>query len=143
MKWENPLKRCLLPLAGANNFKPTMTANDDGILTGIEAAELNLQGTRLVVLSACETDLGDTVVGQGAMSLRRAFRIAGAESVLASQWRVSDKATALLMTTFFDSWKAGKSKSDAWREAQLSLLKSDTYNNPYFWASFTLMGDWR
>jgi CHAT domain-containing protein len=77
------------------------------------------------------------------MSLRRSFRIAGANSVLASQWRVSDKATALLMTSFIKGWRSGESKSDAWRAAQLSLLKSDNYSNPYFWASFTLMGDWR
>jgi CHAT domain-containing protein len=142
LKWENPLKRCILPLAGANNFRREITSGDDGILSGLEAARLDLRGTKLVILSACETDLGDTIIGQGSMSLRRAFRIAGAKSVLASQWRVSDKATALLMTSFIKGWRSGKSKSDAWRAAQLSLLNSDNYKNPYFWASFTLMGDW-
>ena len=68
------------------------------MLTGMEASLLNLQGTELVILSACDSGTGEMKIGEGVMSLRRAFRIAGAETVLASHWKVSDKATSQLMT---------------------------------------------
>lgn len=77
------------------------------------------------------------------MSLRRAFRIAGAETVLASHWPVSDQATRLLMTEFMRRWRAGTPRGQAWRKAQLELLRSKDYANPYFWAAFTLTGQWR
>jgi len=81
-------------------------------------------------------------LGEGVMSLRRAFRIAGAESVLASHWPVSDKATSRLMTEFMRRWRAGEPRAQAWREAQLELLRSKDFSNPYFWAAFTLTGQW-
>jgi CHAT domain-containing protein len=78
--------------------------------------------------------------------LRRAFRIAGAESVLASHWPVSDKATSQLMTEFMRRWRAGEPRAQAWREAQLELLHSkgteEDFSNPYFWSAFTLTGQW-
>ena len=77
------------------------------------------------------------------MSLRRAFTIAGAESVLASHWPVSDQATGQLMTEFMRRWRAGTPRSQAWREAQLGLLRSKDFSSPYFWAAFTLTGQWR
>jgi len=77
------------------------------------------------------------------MSLRRAFRIAGAETVLASHWKVSDKATSLLMTEFMRRWREGESRASAWREAQLTLLRSKDFSNPFFWSAFTLTGQWR
>ena len=77
------------------------------------------------------------------MSLRRAFTIAGAETVLASHWKVNDEATSLLMTEFMRRWQAGEPRGVAWREAQLSLLRSKDFSNPYFWAAFTLTGQWR
>lgn len=90
--WENPLVRCGLALAGANHaLQMTDAVAEDGILTGLEAALLSLQGTELVILSACNTGAGDVKIGEGVMSLCRAFRIAGADAVLASHWRVSDK----------------------------------------------------
>jgi len=108
---------------------------------------LDLQGTELVILSACDTGSGEVKIGEGVMSLRRAFRIAGAESVLASHWKVSDKATSQLMTEFMRRWRSGEPRAKAWREAQLSLLHSqdpkDDFSNPYFWAAFTLTGQWR
>jgi CHAT domain-containing protein len=120
---------------------------EDGILTGLEAALLNLQGTELVILSACDSGTGEVKIGEGVMSLRRAFRIAGAETVLASHWPVSDQATSRLMTEFMRRWQAGESRSAAWRGAQLSLLQSkdakDDFSDPYFWAAFTLTGQWR
>ena len=119
---------------------------EDGILTGLEASLLNLQGTELVILSACDSGSGEVKIGEGVMSLRRAFRIAGAETVLASHWKVSDKATSQLMTEFMRRWRSGEPRAKAWREAQLTLLRSkgtkEDFSNPYFWAAFTLTGQW-
>ena len=141
--WENPMVRCGLALAGANHFESVTNAViEDGILTGLEASLLNLQGTDLVILSACQTSSGDVRIGEGVMSLRRAFTIAGAQSVLASHWRVSDAATSQLVTEFLKEWRTGKQRSAAMREAQLSLLRSQEFSNPYFWAAFTLTGRW-
>ncbi len=146
-QWENPLVRCGIALAGANHFSQSAIGNqqfeiEDGLLTGLEASLLNLQGTELVILSACDSGTGEVKIGEGVMSLRRAFRIAGAETVLASHWKVSDKATSQLMTEFMRRWRSGEPHAKAWREAQLSLLRSKDSSNPYFWAAFTLTGQW-
>jgi CHAT domain-containing protein len=142
--WENPLVRCGIALAGANHAgQITNALAEDGILTGLEASLLNLQGTELVILSACDSGTGEVKIGEGVMSLRRAFRIAGAQTVLASHWKVSDKATSQLMTEFMRRWRAGEPRAQAWREAQLSLLHSKEFASPYFWAAFTLTGQWR
>ncbi len=145
--WENPMVRCGLALAGANHARQiTNAVAEDGLLTGLEASLLNLQGTELVILSACDSGTGEVKIGEGVMSLRRAFRIAGAESVLASHWPVSDKATSRLMTEFMRRWRAGEPRAKAWREAQLELLRTkgtkEDFSNPYFWAAFTLTGQW-
>ena len=125
---------------------PTRFEEEDGLLTGLEASLLNLQGTELVILSACDSGSGEVKIGEGVMSLRRAFRIAGAETVLASHWKVSDKATGQLMTEFMRRWRAGEPRAKAWRDAQLSLLRSkgakEDFSNPFFWAAFTLTGQW-
>ena len=142
--WENPLMRCGIALAGANRARQIPNAvAEDGLLTGLEASLLNLQGTELVILSACDSSSGEVKNGEGVMSLRRAFRIAGAETVLASHWKVSDKATSLLITEFMRRWRAGESRVNAWREAQLTLLRSKDFSNPFFWSAFTLTGQWR
>ena len=136
--------RCGIALAGANHsLQITNALAEDGQLTGLEASLLNLQGMELVVLSACDSGTGEIKIGEGVMSLRRAFRIAGAETVLTSHWKVSDKATSQLMTEFMRRWRAGEPRVKAWREAQLSLLHSEQFSNPYFWAAFTLTGQWR
>jgi CHAT domain-containing protein len=143
-KWENPMVRCGIALAGANHaIQITNALAEDGLLTGLEASLLNLQGTELVILSACDSGTGEVKIGEGVMSLRRAFLIAGAQSVLASHWDISDKATMQLMTEFMRRWQAGESRAAAWREAQLSLLHSKEFSNPYFWAAFTLTGQWQ
>jgi CHAT domain-containing protein len=142
--WENPLTRCGIALAGANHAQQISNAiAEDGVLTGLEASLLDLQGTELVILSACDSGLGEVKIGEGVMSLRRAFRIAGAETVLASHWNVSDKATNALMTEFMRRWHAGEQRAQAWREAQLTLLHSKDFSNPFFWSAFTLTGEWR
>ena len=140
--------RCGIALAGANYFtnsslRVPQSEIEDGLLTGLEASLLNLQGTELVILSACESGAGEVKIGEGVMSLRRAFRIAGAETVLASHWKVSDEATSRLMTEFMRRWRAGEPRAKAWREAQLALLRSEKFSNPYYWAAFTLTGQWR
>ena len=153
-EWENPLIRCGIALAGANRGRQNgdqslLTAaatgidEEGGLLTGLEAVLLDLQGTELVILSACDSGTGEIKIGEGVMSLRRAFRIAGAETVLASHWPVNDKATGQLMTEFIRRWRAGEPREQAWRAAQLSLLQSKEVSNPYFWAAFTLTGQWR
>src|ERR1035437_6608804 len=147
-EWENPLVRCGIALAGANNatksaFRTPHSALEDGLLTGLEASLLNLQGTELVILSACDSGTGEVKIGEGVMSLRRGFRLAGAQTGLGSHWEVSDKATSQLMTEFIRRWRSGEPRAKAWREAQLSLLHSKEFSNPYFWAAFTLTGQWR
>lgn len=146
--WENPLVRCGIALAGANHFSESEIANrqseiEDGLLTGLEASLLHLQGTELVILSACDSGTGEVKIGEGVMSLRRAFRIAGAQTVLASHWPVSDQATRQLMSEFIRRWRSGEPRGQAWHEAQLSLLRSKEFSNPYFWAAFTLTGQWQ
>src|SRR5438093_12251480 len=95
----------------------------------------------------CDSGSGEAKIGEDVMSLRRAFRIAGAESVLASHWKVNDNATTRLMTEFMRRCRSGEPRAKAWREAQLSLLRSkgakEDFSNPYFWAAFTLTGQWR
>jgi CHAT domain-containing protein len=142
--WENPLVRCGIALAGANHASQITNAlAEDGLLTGLEASLLNLHGTELVILSACDSGSGEVRIGEGVMSLLRAFRIAGAESVIASHWKVSDAATTQLMTEFMRRWRSGEPRAQAWREARLSLLQSKDFSNPYFWAAFTLTGQWK
>jgi CHAT domain-containing protein len=141
--WENPMVRCGIALAGANHaMQITNALAEDGLLTGLDASLLNLQGTKLVILSACDSGAGEVKIGEGMMSLRRAFLIAGAQTVLASHWPVSDKATSPLMTEFMRRWRAGEPRAHAWREAQLELLRSKDFSNPYFWSAFTLTGQW-
>ena len=111
------------------------------MLTGLEASLLHLQETELAILSAFDSSSGE--VKNGVMSLQRAFRIAGAQTVLASHWNVSDTATNALMTEFIRRWRAGEQRVRAWREAQLTLLRSKDFSNPFFWSAFTLTGQWR
>jgi CHAT domain-containing protein len=141
--WENPMVRCGIALAGANHaMQITNALAEDGLLTGLDASLLNLQGTKLVILSACDSGAGEVKIGEGMMSLRRAFLIAGAQTVLASHWPVSDKATSPLVTEFMRRWRAGEPRAQAWHEAQLELLRSKDFSNPYFWSAFTLTGQW-
>jgi CHAT domain-containing protein len=104
-----------------------------------------LVGTELVVLSACQTGLGEVVNGEGVFGLRRAFQHAGAQSIVMSMFAVPDEATVTLMERFYAGWLSGKAKSTALREAALSLLhehrKKCGAAHPLFWGGFVLAGD--
>ena len=144
---EDPMLRSGLFFAGANRTlagQPAAPDLEDGILTAYEVTGLNLQGTELVVLSACETGLGQVAAGEGVFGLRRALQVAGAEAVLMSMWSVPDRETQELMTGFYAKWLGGKEKHAALREAQLELREAvrARYGEdlPYYWGAFVLVG---
>ncbi|MFT7665078.1 MAG: CHAT domain-containing protein [Planctomycetota bacterium] len=137
---ENPLLLSGLVLAGANRQG---TEQDDGYMTALEMSGLDLQGTELVVMSACETGIGTVTAGAGVFGLRRAVALAGAKSQVMSLWKVSDDATTELMRVFYQGLTSGLSRTDALRKAQRSLSATDKWNHPYFWSAFILSGDWR
>ena len=137
---ENPLLRSGLALAG---FNQRDSEGEDGVLTALEVAGLDLRGTRLVVLSACETGLGDVASGEGVYGLRRALGMAGAESQLMSLWKVSDRGTAEFMAQYYERLQAGEGRSEALRQVQLAALETGRYQHPYHWAAFFFSGDWR
>jgi CHAT domain-containing protein len=155
----------------ADRSQPSLAAaRDDGLLLAEELAELDLSGTELVVLSACSTHLGDVVAGEGVMGLQRTINHAGARTVVASLWDVDDPATRALMVSFYQSMSASTprlGKLAALRQAQLEMIRSyqptagevrakgrearyavtklpaGQQLPPYYWAAFTLSGDWR
>jgi CHAT domain-containing protein/tetratricopeptide (TPR) repeat protein len=137
---ENPLLRSGLVLAGA---KTPGRQDEDGILTALEVAGLDLRGTKLVALSACETGLGELQNAEGVFGLRRALILAGAESQLMSLWSVSDLATRDLMVAYYGRLKDGEGRSEALRNVQLTLLTNEKHDHPFFWASFIQSGSWR
>lgn len=135
---ENPLLRAGLALAGAN---ARSSGAEDGVLTALEAAGLDLRGTKLAVLSACETGLGHAQSGAGVYGLRRALAIAGSESQVMSLWRVDDAATRDLMILYYARLMAGGGRSESLRSAQLAMLAMKSYAHPYSWAGFIASGN--
>jgi CHAT domain-containing protein len=135
--YENPLLRSGLALAGANKLQ---SGSDDGVLTALEASGLDLWGTKLVVLSACETGVGKVSNGEGVYGLRRSLVIAGAESLVMTLWQVDDFATKDLMAGFYKKLAAGKPRSAALREIQLEIAAQEKYAHPFYWASFLPAG---
>lgn len=136
---ENPLLRSGLAFAGANRRSNGV---DDGILTALEASGLNLWGTKLVVLSACDTGIGEVKTGEGVYGLRRSFVEAGAETLVMSMWPVSDVFTRDLMINYYKYLKSGKGRGEALRLVQLDLLHKPGRQHPFYWASFIQEGEW-
>jgi CHAT domain-containing protein/Tfp pilus assembly protein PilF len=136
---DNPLVRSGLALAGAN----LNNRGDNGVLTALEASGLNLWGTQVVTLSGCETGLGEVKKGEGVYGLRRAFLLAGAQSLVMSLWSVSDGVTQETMTAYYSGLKAGLGRGEALRQAQLAMLRRKQREHPFYWAGFIHSGDWR
>lgn len=146
-QFKNPLLRSGIVLAGANasGERTAQPGSDDGWVTAEEIALMDLHGTELVVLSACETGLGDVRAGQGVYGLRHAFLYAGARSLVLSLFEVPDAQTREMMKRFYESLEAGPGKLDGLHQAKLDVLrqrrKQSGAAHPFFWASFILVGD--
>ncbi|UCG60430.1 MAG: CHAT domain-containing protein [Candidatus Zixiibacteriota bacterium] len=146
---NNPLLRSGLVLTGANRTisgeRDDSTMTEDGILTALEVSGLNLVGTDLAVLSACESGVGEFVNGEGLFGLRRAFQHAGVETIVMSLWSVPDKETSELMDGFYRRWLAGSSRRDALRESALEVLRQSRAKrgcgHPLLWGGFILAGN--
>jgi CHAT domain-containing protein len=137
----DPMIRSGILFAGANDTwksaENLVTGIEDGIVTAKDISQMNLAQTELVVLSACETGLGDILGDEGVYGLRRAFEIAGAQHLIMSLWQVPDKQTSELMILFYSKWiNEELSIHDAFNAAQRTMREK--YDNPYFWAGFVL-----
>ncbi len=161
----NPMLRSGLIMAGVK--QGLSGPGENGVVTAQEMAGLNLLGTKLVVLSACKTGLGDAKNGEGVYGLRRALVLAGSETQIISLWKVSDEATRALMVAYYKRLKAGEGRVAAMRAVQLAMLRGEMtppagaqagrretgdtgqemalkdYRHPYFWAAFIPSGEWR
>lgn len=138
---QNPLLRTGLLLTGAGDLLSKTDYNyniDNGILTAYEAMSLNLDQTELVVLSACETGLGDVRQGEGVYGLQRAFLVAGARVLIMSMFRVDDEATRKLMLKFYQKWLAGGDLRESFTAARKELRVE--YPAPLYWGSFIMIG---
>ncbi|MEE3719016.1 tetratricopeptide repeat protein [Tumidithrix elongata RA019] len=138
---QNPLSLSALVLA---NFNQRQACGDDpncnGLLTAQDVTTIDLRGTKLVFLSACETGLGKVTSGEGVYGLRRAFTLAGVESQVMSLWSVDDKTTRELVESYYKNLKASQGRSQSLKTIQLDLLKK--YQYPYYWAAFIPSGNW-
>ena len=139
----NPIKTSMLRsglvFAGGNRaWKGEKITKDidDGIATSAEISNMSLAGTDIVVLSACETGLGE-VNDEGVFGLQRAFKKAGAKTIIMSLWKVNDHITQMMMTSFYRHLLSGKSKRDSFRLAQQEIRAE--YPNPYQWAAFIML----
>jgi CHAT domain-containing protein len=136
---QNPMFRSGLIMAGANRVwtgKSIPDGLDDGILTAYEVSMLDLSNTKLVVLSACETGLGDIKGSEGVYGLQRAFKMAGVKYILMTLWEIRDEVTVEFMTTFYKQWLKGKDIHEAFKFAQDEMRKKYEAN---YWAAFVLV----
>lgn len=140
---ENPLLRSGLALSGANvHASGSGAGGENGILTALQASGLNLWGTKLVTLSACDTGIGQVKDGEGVYGLRRAFFLAGTQSLVMSLWPVSDSVTREMMVDYYTGLKHGLGRGEALRQAELAMLKRKGRQHPFYWASFIESGEW-
>ncbi len=136
---DDPLLRTGLILAGGNyawSGKIPLEGVEDGVVSAYEIAQLNLSNTELVVLSACETALGDVKGSEGVFGLQRAFKMAGVKKMIVSLWKVPDGETAELMTAFYTYWMKGKTINDSFAQAQADMRKK---YSPFYWAAFVMI----
>ncbi len=140
MRPEDPLLRSGLVLAGSHSPEnpPGSRRLEDSLVTALELAGLNLWGTQLVILSACDTGRGDVKRGEGVYGLRRALLVAGAETVVTSLWKVNDDATRQLMERYYRHLLAGHGRTRALLEAMRELRRK--LPHPHYWAAFTALG---
>lgn len=153
LKLSNSLLKSWLFFAGANS-----SDIEKGVMTALEITTLNLLGTKLVTLSACETALGDIKQDEGVYGLKRALVLAGTETQLLTLWAVNDNVTKNIMAAYYEQLRNGKTRSKAMRDIQLELLNGKennklqvnkskkkllAYSHPYYWASFILSGEWK
>jgi CHAT domain-containing protein/antitoxin component YwqK of YwqJK toxin-antitoxin module len=139
---DNPLMRSGLIMASANvvwrDNKPHPEDRDDGILTAYEIKQLDLRNTELVILSACETGLGDLDRNEGVFGLQRAFRVAGAQYLIMSLWEIDDRKSAKFVERFYENWLGEEmSIPEAFRSTQLFFHENG--DDPYYWAGFVLV----
>ena len=137
----DPMKRSGLILSGGNmawQGKIISPEIEDGVLTAEEIANLHLENTDLVVLSACESGLGD-LSSDGVMGIQRAFKNAGVQTLIMSLWKVDDDATRLLMADFYRHLLAGESKRHSFEKAKETVKKDPKYSNPHYWAAFIML----
>jgi CHAT domain-containing protein len=134
---ENPMLRSGIALAGAN--ASLKEGRDDGVVSAEKILGLRLKGTDLVVLSACETGVGDVKSGEGVFGLKRSFILSGAKTVVMSLWSIPTRETAELMVDFYTLMAKGKTKAEAMREARLNLMKKKP--NPFYWGAFVMVGN--
>ena len=135
----DPLLRSGLILSGGNSAwlgKEVPEGIEDGVLTALEISTMNLSGTDMVVMSACETGLGD-ITSDGVFGLQRAFKMAGVQTLVMSLWKVDDNATSLMMQTFYEHLLSGMSKREAFNLAQAAVRAK--YPEPYYWAGFIML----
>ena len=126
-------------MSGANRRN---SGDEDGVLTALEAAGLDLWGTKLVVLSACDTGVGEVKKGEGVYGLRRSFVLAGSESQVMSLWKVRDDATRDLMIAYYANLYQGRGRGEALRLVQMQMQRDPRRKHPYYWASFIQSGEW-
>jgi CHAT domain-containing protein/tetratricopeptide (TPR) repeat protein len=139
---EDPMLRSGLALAGANTFLrggPLPEDAEDGVLSSRDVSYLDLRGTRLVILSACETGLGDLRQGEGVFGLRRGFWLAGARAMIVSLWKVADGPTAEFMKILYKELATGVTPTNALSQARQAMRKKRP--DPYYWAAFVFIGD--
>ena len=143
MDSEGDARSCLF-FAGAQNTLfhayDYQKGRGDGILTAWEIEDMDLDSTELVVLSACETGLGDMLNAEGVSGIRRAFHLAGAGRLMLSLWEVDDNATRILMQEFYSNWLNGMNMDDALAEAKRYLIRETPYDHPRYWSAFILTG---